>query len=89
MRWLQPRLRIRSLLILMAIIGLILGGVILVRRSTEYRRLAWIAENDEGLCLEYLEEVTEAASDEEFSREFLRGIPKPSVEVRMPTSWRP
>jgi hypothetical protein len=65
------RLRLRSLVILIALAGVCLGGVVLWRRSLDYSRLAWIAENDEAEAREFLREAAEVADDEELSREFL------------------
>jgi hypothetical protein len=57
--------------ILIALAGICLGRVVLWRRSLEYSRLAWIAENDEAEAKEFLKEAAEVADDEELSREFL------------------
>jgi hypothetical protein len=65
------RLRLRSLVILILIGGVCLGGLVLWRRSVEYIRLAWIAENDEAEATQFLAEAEQAAEDEESSQGFL------------------
>ena len=64
------RLRLRSLLILIALAGICFGVAALWWRSTEYSRKAWISENDLEIGREYLEMAAEAI-DEESSKEFL------------------
>ena len=59
------RLRLRSLLGLVALAALCLGGVDLWRRSAAYCRPAWIAEEDVGACQVQMEMIEEVAGDEE------------------------
>jgi type II secretory pathway pseudopilin PulG len=65
------RLRLRSLVVLIVLGGLCLGGVVLWRRSVEYSRLAWIAENDEAEARQFLADAAAVADDEEASQGFL------------------
>jgi hypothetical protein len=67
-------LKIRALLALVALAGLGLGGLVLWRRSAEYSRKAWIAENDLSIAQEYLEPEEEALRDEGLSRMFLEDM---------------
>jgi hypothetical protein len=69
MRFLRPRLR--SLLGLVVLAAVCLGGVNLWRRSAEYSRSAWIAEESEGSCKEQMEMIEEVAGNEELCRQLL------------------
>lgn len=62
------RLRLRSLLVLVALAGVCLSGVNLWRHSVAYSRSAWIAEESEGGCREQLEMIEEATGNEELCR---------------------
>ena len=62
------RLRVRTLLLAVGVVALILGGVILVRRSADYRRLAAFHEQMErrkAQAVLGIENLARAATDPE------------------------